>query len=161
MHDLMWALPDGTRRLVAPDRPVADFVSSLYRFEDVLVAPMRLTAGPRLLELEVPDLGLSLALRAGRAMPFPLARPGSVTRRLESPLAQRLLGVRTWGVGPGGAEQWYQVRSLRWLAEGSANLGGEDLGPLGQLEPPVSFGFSEPPRRPSMVGVRSLLRLPA
>jgi hypothetical protein len=161
MHDLMWALPDGTRRLVAPDPQVAGFVSSLYRFEDVLVTPMRLTAGPRLLELEVPGLGLSLTLRAGRAMPFPLTRPASVTRRLESPVARRLLGVRTWGVGPGGAEQWYQVRSVRWVAAGSAHLRGEDLGPLGRVEPPVSFGFTEPPRRPSMVGVRSLLRLPA
>ena len=159
MHDLMWATPEGTRRLVAPDRKVADFVSSLYSFEEVLVAPLHLSAGPRSLDLEVPALELSLHLRAGRGVVLPVGRPTGVTRLLEGPLARRLLGVRTWGTGPSGAEQWYQARSLRWVVEGSGRLAGEDLGALGPVEPPVAFGFSEPPRRPSMVGVRSVLRL--
>ena len=161
MHDLMWADPDGTRRLVAPDREVADLVSSVYRFEEVLVAPLRLAAGSRTLDLEAPTLGLSLRLRAGRGVTLPLGRPAAITRRLEAPLARRLLDVRTWGVTATGVEQWYQVRSFRWVTEGAARLEGQDLGGLTPLEPPVSFGFSEPPRRPSMVGVRSLLRLPA
>ena len=160
MHDLMWAAPDGTRRLVAPDPEVAGLVSSVYRFEEVLVAPLRLGAGPRWLDLEAPTLGLSLRLRAGRGVTVPLPRPAGLTRRLEAPLARWLLGVHTWGSSTTGVEQWYQVRSFRWVTEGVAALAGRDLGELSPLEPPVSFGFSEPPRRPSMVGVRSLLRLP-
>jgi hypothetical protein len=40
---------------------------------------------------------------------------------------------------------------------GSAAVDGVDLGDLRPVDPPVRFGFSDPPRRPSMVTVRPRL----
>jgi hypothetical protein len=98
--------------------------------------------------------------RSGRGLPLPLLRPAWVTRHVAGPLAWRLLGVRTYGVSPTGVREWYRASWYRLLRESRAVLAGTDLGPLHPLDPPVGFGFSEPPRRPSMVTVRPLLHDP-
>ena len=157
--DLMWATPDGRRRLVAPTEEVAAFVSAVYRFDEVVVTPLSATVHDRRLVAAAPALGLSLEVRAGRGWPLPPA-PAWVARYLAGPLAWRLLRVRTYGVTPTGVREWYRARWYRPLVEGQATLDGRDLGPLRPLDPPVNFGFSEPPRRPSMVWVRPLLHDP-
>ena len=158
--DLMWATPDGRRRLVAPSEGVAAFVSAVYRFDEVVVAPLSAVVAGRALAVDAPSLGLVLRARAGRGWPLPPV-PGWATRYLAGPLAWRLLGVRTYGVTPTGVREWYRARWYRPLVAARATLQGRDLGPLGPLDPPVGFGFSEPPRRPSMVWVRPLLHDPA
>ena len=155
----MWATPDGRRRLVAPSQAMADFVSAVYRFDDVLVTPLSAVVAGRSLVLTAPELRLELQARAGRGWPLPPA-PAWVTRYLAGPLAWRLLGVRTYGVTPTGVREWYRARWYRPLVEGRASVAGRDLGPLRPLDPAVGFGFSEPPRRPSMVWVRPLLHDP-
>lgn len=45
----------------------------------------------------------------------------------------------------------------RPVVTGSASVGGADLGPLSDFDRPGRFGFSEPPRRPSIVVVRPRL----
>ena len=37
MNDVMWARPDGTRVLIAPSAEVAEFVTSIYRFDEVVI----------------------------------------------------------------------------------------------------------------------------
>ncbi|MFP5320069.1 MAG: hypothetical protein ACLGI2_17475 [Acidimicrobiia bacterium] len=159
--DLMWAAPDGTRRLVAPDDRVAAFVSAVYRFDEVVVSDLTARVEGRSLTVEAPELGLELRARAGRGWPIPLPGPAWFHRRLAGPIARRALGVETYGVSPTGVREWYRARWYRPLVEARATLGGEDLGALGPLDPPVGFGFSEPPRRPSMVWVRPLLHDPS
>ncbi|MDQ3979829.1 MAG: hypothetical protein M3314_09780 [Actinomycetota bacterium] len=154
--DVMWAGPDGRRRLLAPSQEVAAFVSAVYRFDDVVVTPLSATVHGRTLVVVAPLLDLSLQLRAGRGWPVPPV-PAWVTRYLGGPLAWRLLRVRTYGTTPTGVREWYRARWYRPLVEGRAWLEGRDLGSLRPLDPPVRFGFSEPPRRPSMVWVRPLL----
>ena len=39
--DVMWVRPDGTRVLLAPSPPVADYVASLYSFDEVVATPVR------------------------------------------------------------------------------------------------------------------------
>ena len=156
MVDLMWATPGGHRRLVAPTDQVAAFVSAVYRFDEVVVTPLSADLAGRSLVVSAPSLGLSLELRAGRGWPVPPA-PAWLTRHVAAPLAWRLLRVRTYGVTPTGVREWYRARWYRPLLHGRASLAGRDLGPLRPLDPPVRFGFSEPPRRPSMVWVRPLL----
>ena len=52
--DVMWAGPDGTRVLLAPDRRAADYVAGIYRFDRIDVVQVEWTATPaRLLVVEV------------------------------------------------------------------------------------------------------------
>jgi hypothetical protein len=161
--DLMWARPDGRRRLVAASEGTAAFVSSVYGFDEVVVDPRfsaRLAAA-RVVAVDSPLLGLRLRARPGRAVPIPLVGPPWVTRYLAGPVARRLLGVETYGVSPTGVQEWYRARWYRPIVEAEASVGGRDLGGLGPLDPRVGFGFSEPPRRPSAVWVRPLLHDPS
>jgi hypothetical protein len=158
MADLMWAGPDARRRLVTGTAQAAAFVSSVYDFDQIDVVPgFSARLDERTLRVEAPELGLVFRARAGRGWPVPLPGPAWVTRRLAGPVARRLLGVRTYGISPTGVREWYRARWYRPLVEARASVGGRDLGALAPLDPPVGFGFSEPPRRPSMVWVRPLL----
>jgi hypothetical protein len=163
MDDLMWATPAGERWLVAPTQAVADFVSSVYDFDRVVVSPLVVKSSGRSLSLHVPDLGLELHLEAGRGWPIPAPsrRPRWFTRYVEAPIARRLLHVEAYGVSPSGVREWYQASRYRPVTVARAIRDGDDLGPLGPLTPPVRFGFSEPPRRPSLVEVTSHLELRA
>jgi hypothetical protein len=156
----MWGRPDGRRVLVASDDAGVAYVSGVYGFDEVVVSPLRVTLDGRFLDLHAPDLGLELHLVGGRTVALPWVRPAWFTRWVEGPIARRLLGVRTYGVSPSGVREWYRAVSVRRVVGGWASIDGRDLGRLGPLDPPTGFGFSEPPRFPSMVGVRPLLEWP-
>ena len=156
----MWARPDGRRVLVAATEEGAAYVSGVYGFDEVVVGPLRLTLDGRLLHLRAPRLGLELHLTGGRAVVLPWARPAWFTQCVEAPVARRLLGVDVYGVSPSGVREWYRAVSVRRVVAGWASVDGRDLGRLGPVDPPAGFGFSEPPRFPSMVGVEPLLEWP-
>ena len=77
-----------------------------------------------------------------------------MTRYIEAPIARGLMGVHTFGTSPHGVREWYQARSWCWVRDGRANVNGSDLGAPRKINTPVEFGFSEPPRRPSIVSLR-------
>lgn len=157
--DVMWARPDGTRTLLAPDEETADFVTSVYAFDDVVVTEIDAVARPRSLDLV--GGGLVLRLRAdGIGFHLP-PRPLWFTRWVERPGAWALMGVRTWGTSPTGVQEWYQARACRFVTEASALVDGLDLGPMTSLRPACGFGFSESPARPSIVEVSPTLGVPA
>ncbi len=157
----MWATPEGERRLVGSTEEVATFVSAVYGFDRTDVSPLLCDVDDHRLDLSAPGLDLELQLRAGPGWRIPFRRPAWVTRWVEAPVARRLLGVRTYGVSPSGVREWYRADVYRPVVEARASLDGRDLGELRPLDPPVGFGFSEPPRRPSMVWVRPLLHDPS
>ncbi len=156
----MWARPDGRRLLLASTQAASDYVSGVYGFDEVVVGPLRVDLDGRFLHLRAAGLGLELHLSAGRALAVPWPRPAWFTRWVEGPVARRLLGVNTYGVSPSGVQEWYRAVSIRRIRAGWASIDGRDLGRLGPLDPPVDFGFSEPPRFPTMVGVHPLLEDP-
>jgi hypothetical protein len=156
----MWARPDGRRLLLAPTEEAARYVSGVYTFDDVVVGPLEVRLADRRLDLRADGLGLELHLEGGRGIAVPWPRPAWFTRWVEAPIARRLMGVRTYGVSPTGVEEWYRAVSYRRLVAGRASVDGRDLGALRAIDPPAGFGFSEPPRRPSMVGVHPLLAHP-
>jgi hypothetical protein len=163
LDDLMWAKPDGRRVLVAATEAGAAYVSGVYGFDEVVVAPLRVTIDGRHLHLHTSGAAggdVELHLSGGRAVVLPWARPAWFTRWVEGPLARRLLGVNTYGLSPSGVQEWYRAVSLRRVVAGWASVDGADLGRLGPIDPPAGFGFSEPPRFPSMVGVHPLLQHP-
>jgi hypothetical protein len=74
------------------------------------------------------------------------------------PIARALMpGVRTRGVTPGGTET-YAATDLHRVTTMTGSWHGHDLGSLAPLEPPVRFGFSSAPRRPSIVAVTTTVR---
>jgi hypothetical protein len=158
--DLMWAGPDGRRLLLASTEEATAYVAGVYGFDEVVVGPLAVDLRGRFLHLRAPGLGVELHLTAGRALRVPWPRPAWFTRWVEGPVARRLLGVNTYGVSPSGVREWYRAVSVRRVVAGWGSIEGRDLGRLGPIDPPAGFGFSEPPRFPTMVGVHPLLEYP-
>ena len=160
MTDVMWARPDGERVLLAPSEAVAEFITSAYRFDRVEVVDVDASGDERSLAVEAGSL--SVRLLGGRGWPLPPARlrPPWFTRYIEGPIARAAMGVHTYGVTPTGVREWYRADHWRPVIDGSATLDGVDLGPIGPVDPPCGFNFSEPPTRPSITDVRPLLEFP-
>jgi hypothetical protein len=154
MRDVMWARPDGTRVLLAPDRRVARFITAVYGFDEVHVVPFRGHRDARAIALDAGPVAVRLA--AGGAVSFP-PRPAWVTRYLEAPVARRVLGVETYGRSPTGVREWYRTVRYRPIRWGRLAVDGVDAGPPGPVRPPLGVGFSEPPARPAAVEVRPRL----
>ncbi|MEL0212898.1 MAG: hypothetical protein VXA41_00660, partial [Euryarchaeota archaeon] len=58
--NVMWAKPDGTRVLLSPSQKHADYVSSLYNFEEVHITPIEVIRQTRSIEIMAPPLNLKL-----------------------------------------------------------------------------------------------------
>lgn len=159
MSDVMWAAPDGARTLFAPDDRVASFITAIYRFDQVRVGPVVVTGGERGVDVVAGDRHVHLVAGRGWRISFP--RPPWFTRLVEAPVARAAMGVRAYGTSPSGVREWYRADTWRPVTEGSASVAGVSLGRLAPVEPPCRFGFSEPPRRPSVVAVRPLLEDPS
>jgi hypothetical protein len=158
--DVMVERADGWRLLLAPTREVGDFVADTYRFDEVLVVPVTVTAEPGGV-WNVAAGPLDLRFAVGRRGPLGLlmrAVPGALAARpawaavVDVP-ARLLPGVRTRGSAGRGRREWYGARDLRPITAVTAVLDGADLGPLAPVDPPVRFGFGSVPRRPALVRV--------
>jgi hypothetical protein len=162
LADVMWASPTGVRTLHVGSSVGADFITSVYEFDDVVVDPGLTVAGDgRALAVSLPTTEATVTMTAGPGWHIPPPRrPAWVTRRVERPLARALMGVETYGVSPRGVEEWYQATAWRPVVTARATVAGRDLGGLATIDPPARFGFSEPPRRPSITEVRPLLAFP-
>ncbi|HEV2069965.1 MAG TPA: hypothetical protein VGR26_09240, partial [Acidimicrobiales bacterium] len=161
LDDVMWAWPDGTRMLLVDRREAAELITAVYRFDIVEVVALTCRMDGALLRVTAGELGLSM--RGGRPWRIPLSRLRSrvQVRPLERLVARGLLGVRTWGISPTGVSEWYRADEYRRVVSAEACLDHQDLGAVGRFHEPARFGFSEPPRRPSMVRVRPLLHDPS
>jgi len=149
--DVMWADPEGHRVLVASPS-AAEFVTSIYPFEDVRPWEVGVETNAHHAVVTAGDLRLAY-LFSKWAVPFP-PRPRWITATAENWISRLLLGVQTLGISSTGTVEWYRARSLRWITSASASLNGTDLGPMSQVDRPLSFGFTDPPRRPSQVKLR-------
>ena len=162
--DVMVERPDGERMLLAPSEAIADFVTSTYSFDSVVVTPVRVRrrgarvsvdAGPLAARFDVgPVSPLGMLLRL---VPGSLAtRPAWL--RMIDPLAARLVaGARTAGSAGGGRREYYGVTSARRIVAVEARWNGTDLGALARLHPPVRFGFGSAPADPHIVRLRTTI----
>ena len=152
----MWARPDGAPHLRVPSARALAFVSGIYAFDHAAVEPVVATVTPASVEVDAGDVGLHLT--GGLARPIPFSGVPGVTRWVQDPIARVTMGVRTYGKSPTGVREWYRAQMYRRVRTASGSVDGRDLGVLApRIDPPVRFGFSEPPRRPSMVWLRPLL----
>jgi hypothetical protein len=160
MTDVMWARPDGERVLLAPSEPAAAFIASVYRFERIEVVRIAGGCDDGFLEVDAGPLSIRFVAGRGWSLPPAALRPAWCTRFVEGPIARVAMGVRTYGVTPTGVREWYRADRWHAIVDGTASIAGVDLGSIGPVQPACRFGFSEPPRRPSITEVRPLLEFP-
>jgi len=162
--DAMLEQPDGRRHLIAPTETVAELVGRVYGFDEITVTEVTATRSPGRLEFEGGPLRAEVSIGdrdalgwALRCVPAPVAT-SAVWARLIDPLARLALpGVRTSGRTSGGRET-YGATDRHRLTAVAATWHGIDLGSLADVDPPVRFGFSSTPKRPSVVAVSTTIR---
>jgi hypothetical protein len=154
--DVMWAATSGERTLFAPTRRSADLITAVYEFDRVEVVDLAVDASLHGVSVAAPGFSLEL-VGARRGPRIPIHRPAWFTRHVEGPIARAVMGVRTYGVSPTGVQEWYRADAWRRIESGRLVVGGVDQGTLADVRPPTGFGFSEPPKRPTITQVRPLL----
>lgn len=162
--DVMIQRADGHRILLAPTEEFADFIRSMYSFDEVRVEPVLRMRDGRTWMIATDDLALTFEVGGrppvGLAL---LAVPRSVARSrwwagAVSPIARLAMhGIRTRGRTADGRREWYCAQDLRHIVSADARFDGVDLGELCPVDPPVAFGFSSVPARPSLVRVLTQL----
>ena len=164
--DVMHEAPDGVRTLFAPSDDVAEFVMATYTFDHVRLAPVRVERRPAELRIETQDLVIGVAIGRRTALGTALQL---VPRRLAvspawcsaiDPVARRVVrGVRTRGSAGNDRREWYGATDQRVVDAVSVDLDGRTLGGLRDVWPPVHFGFSSTPRRPTIVTVTTTIEM--
>jgi len=154
---------DGRRVFIAQDEALAAYVSSIYSFDDVIVGPvdcersadwLRFRGGP--LQLDV-TLGRRDVLGwALRTVPHRVATNESWVSLTDMVARGLLRGVRTRGTTRGGSE-FYAATDRHRVSAIDGRWKKADLGDLRDVDPPVRFGFSSTPRRPSIVEVTTMV----
>lgn len=162
--DVMIAEPDGTRVLLAPDEAVAEFVSTTYGFDRVVIGPVQVEIdhGSGGVRWHVVAPGLETTIRVGRrpllgraltVVPRRLAT-APFWARLTDPVARVVLrGVRTRGSAGNGRREYYGATDLHRVIALDGFWQGSDLGTLAPVSPDPGFGFGSTPRRPSVTSV--------
>lgn len=164
--DVMTQDAAGRRTLLAPTHAIADEVAAAYAFDAVLVTPVRvacdaearrwrITGGPLAVDVAIGGptaLGRLLAL-----LPSRLARSRAFAAAVD-PVARLVLpGVRTVGSAGGGRREWYGATGQHRVLSVSGTWDGAELGDLLPTVPPVDFGFSSVPRRPTVTALRTTI----
>jgi hypothetical protein len=161
--DAMVEDPAGRRVFIAQDEALAGYVSSIYSFDDVVVGPVDCERSPDRLRFRGGPLWLDVTLGRRDVLGWALCTvPHRVALNetwvtFTDMVARGLLrGVRTRGTTPGGTELYAATDRHRVSAiRGSWNK--TDLGDLRDVDPPVRFGFSSTPRRPSIVEITTMV----
>ena len=164
--DAMVEHPGGHRTLIAPSHDVAQLVGGVYAFDDTVVVDvlterspgrLRFTGGPLAADVSI---GARAALGwALRSVPRPLATSQTWARVIDPIARVTMRGVRTIGRTAGGRET-YGATDRHHVTAVEATWDGSDLGELADVDPPVRFGFSSVPTRPSIVVVTTSIRPP-
>ena len=151
----MWAKPDGTRVLLSPSEEHADYVSALYNFEEVHVVPIDVNRQRRGIDIVADSLNVSFEWKRGIGIPF--SRPKWIISTIEQWVAGAVFGTKTHGLTCNGLREWYCIYNLSSINHAKASYEGEDLGVVSKFEVDACFGFSEPPKKPSSVRLRSMI----
>ena len=162
--DAMVEEADGRRVLVAPSQAVAAYVFSVYSFDEVVVTPVGTVRTPAGLALRCSLLSVELAIggrdllgRLLRSLPRVLSTSPRWAAAVDPICGVVLRDVRTRAT-TSGADEFYGATDRHRLTGVSATWRGRDLGPMAAVAPPVRFGGSSTPRRPSIVALTTTVR---
>ena len=162
--DVMVESPSGHRTLLAPSAEVAEFVATTYRFDETSVVPVIADRSLDGLDVAAGELRVRLGVgprtwlgRLLRLVPRGVAESRAWCTVLDPAERVILRGVRTRGSAGNGRTEFYGATDQRSVASVEASWAGEDLGPLADVWPPVRFGFSSTPRRPSVVATTTTI----
>ena len=153
--NVMWAKPDGARVLLSPSQKHADYVSALYNFEEVHIVPIEVIRQSKSIEIKAAPLDIKL--HWGMEFGLSIPRPRWFISTVEQWFAKVFFGTSTHGLTCNGLREWYCIYSLSRIKHASAVCDGVDLGNLSNFEINACFGFSEPPKKPSSVRLRSII----
>src|SRR3954447_18628874 len=162
--DAMVEEPDGHRWLIAPGAALVEYIGAVYEFDDTIVADVVTTRTADALHFAGGPLQADVSLGNRDALGWILR---CVPRRIATSVAWGSLidpfarvalhGVRTSGRTPGGRET-YGATDRHRLAAATATWHGRPLGEMVDVDPPVRFGFSSTPTRPSIGAVTTKVR---
>ena len=153
--NVMWAKPDGTRVLLSPSKSHADYVSALYNFEEVHIVPIEVKRQRRGVDIVADTLRVSFQWKRG--IGIPLSRPRWFISTIEQWIAGVVFGTKTHGITCNGLREWYCIYNMSTIKRAEASCDGQDLGSASKFEIDACFGFSEPPKKPSSVRLRSMI----
>ena len=162
--DVMVERADGHRMLLAPSQVVAEFVSSTYMFDEVVLGPVehvargdrrQVTAGPLECAWTIGGRGAWGYLL--RAVPGPLQTNRRWVAALDVVARRVLPGVRTVGSAGQGRREYYCARDLHRITDAVVRWEGVDQGGLARVEPPVRFGFASTPAAPGHTRITTLI----
>lgn len=164
--DVMTQDAAGHRTLLAPSAAVADEVAATYVFDEVVLTPVRATCDPptRRWHVIAGPLSADLTLGARTALGTLLtALPRALTRSrafatVVDPIASWLVpGVRTVGSAGHGRREWYGATGQHRVVDADVTWDDVPCGALLSDVPPVAFGFSSVPHRPTVTAVRTTI----
>ncbi len=152
--DIMWSKPDGTNILIAPNKEIGEYISSMYNFDIVKIEEIKIEEGGNKIKLESEEINCTFEWNRG--IPFLIkGRPLWFVSSFEYFFGLLFFGTRTHGKTKNGQNEWYMVDRFSKLTQAKATINREDLGEYTRFYPKANFGFSEPPRVPASVLVRS------
>jgi hypothetical protein len=160
--DVMVQHPSGHRLLLAPTREVASFIAATYSFDSVQVVEVNAVFADQRITVDAGPLQLSAGVgrrtvlgTALQAVPRRLAVHTAWLQAI-SPVAGLLSpGARTSGTAGSGRLEYYGVNDLHHISSAVVRWNGVHAGELAPITPPVTFGFSSVPARPSLARVRT------
>ena len=151
--NIMWSKPDGKRVLLSPSQEHADFVSSLYSFDEVSITVFDTTREKR--GIKVCTEQLSISVFWGFRLLIPVPRPLWFISTVENFFGKMIFGSSTYGIAREGSKEWYSIKGISRVISAEARLSGQDLGMMTHTDFPKKFGFSSPPKIPSSIEVHS------
>lgn len=151
--DIMWAKPDGTRVLIAPTQEIADYVTDMYTFDEVILENITTTQGGRNLKIYCSSMELEFTWNRGFSIPF--KRSLFFISTVELFFAKLLFSTRTYGITKNNRKEWYAIDRVSKVIQATAKIKGIDVGSLSPMNEPCKFGFSEAPKKPSSCVVRT------
>ena len=151
--DIMWAKPDGTRVLIAPNQEIVDYVTAMYSFDEVLLEDIVTTGEDR--NQKVKSNTMELDFSWNRGLPIPFKRSLLFISTVELFFAKLFFGTRTYGVTKNNRKEWYAIDRVSKIKNATAQISGKDAGKFTHMNEPCKFGFSEAPKKPSSCEVRT------
>ena len=151
--DIMWAKPDGTRVLIAPTQEIADYVTAMYSFDEVILEEIVSKEEGRCLTVKCKSMDLQFSWKKGFAIPF--KRSLLFIATVELFFARLIFSTRTYGLTRNNRREWYAIDRVSNLSQASAKIGGNNVGNMAPMNPPCKFGFSEAPKKPASCEVRT------